>query len=133
MIIDLDNLVSRFQEKHPQRAPVPFRDHLADIAVVFTVTGEFLGHYKKIETDFIYDKTTGLFLVGFVGQHVDLMAALYTYYTGIENTKYEAADQYVLSGLGLLKSRAGTRIYRGANFVVPPELSPLARDIEVLK
>lgn len=126
-------LVERLQARHPGQASVPFLDELRGVTRVLRTHEEFLAEFIREEFDFIYDATTGLYLARLEGKHVNLMAALYHYWGGVPTDLYEAADAYVLSGFGMLKSRAGHCIYRAKSFVVSPELKPVFRDIEVLE
>lgn len=104
---------------------------LKTVKKTFNNHQDFVAYYTQIDTDFVYDRRSGLYLVGMTGDHVDLLAALYHYYGGAEPNKHLAADEFVRSGMGLFKSRAGHLIYKGANFEVPSELFSLMRDIEV--
>lgn len=106
-------------------------DVFANVHKTFNTHQEFVAYYTDIDTDFVFDRRSGLYLVGMTGNHVDLLAALYHYYGGTEPNKHLAADEFVRLGMGLFKSRAGHRIYRGESFEVPPELSSILRDIEV--
>lgn len=132
MLISVDDAVKRFQDNHPNGTPVPFVLELGSVHYIYDSAEDFLAHYKRIDVDFIYDKTSGLYLVGFTGEHVKLLSALYRYYGGREKDNYYATDKYVLDSLGMFKSRAGPRVYKSEAFVVPQELSPLKRDIQVL-
>lgn len=106
-------------------------DIFANVHQTFNTHQEFVAYYTNMDTDFVFDRRSGLYLVGITGSHVDLLAALYHYYGGTAPNKYLAADEFVRSGMGLFKSRAGHRIYRGESFEVPPELASILRDIEV--
>lgn len=106
-------------------------DMLANVHKTFNTHQAFVAYYTDVDTDFVFDLRSGLYLVGMTGNHVDLLAALYHYYGGTEPNKYLAADAFVRSGMGLFKSRAGNRIYRGESFEVPSELNSILRDIEV--
>ena len=132
MSVDVQAVAERFKRRHPQQASVRFLDELASVSLVFCTHAEFLVYYKRIDTDFVYDRTSDQYLVGVKCQHVDLRASLYRYYGGVEPDNFEAADQYILRSMGMFKSRAGHRILRGADFVVPAELRPIFRDIKVL-
>jgi hypothetical protein len=125
-------LMARLQEAHPQHATVAFGELLAGVTEVYETHVRFVQEFTRAEFDFIFDAKTGLYLTRLEGKHVDLMAALYHYWGGAPKSLYDASDAYVESGMGMLKSRAGHCIYHGKSFVVPPELKPVYRDIEVL-
>lgn len=118
---------------NPVAGPLSEQLHTAlqTVNKTFCTHQEFVAYYTDIDTDFVFDVRSGRYLVGMSGSHIDLLAALFRYYGGIEPDKYLAADEYVRSGMGLFKSRAGHRIYRGESFVVPAELFSIQRDIEV--
>ena len=106
-------------------------DMLSKVHHTFHTPREFVAHYTERDTDFVFDRRSGLYLAGLTGDHVDLLSAFFYYYGGTAPNKHLAADEFVRSGMGLFKSRAGHRIYRGESFVVPPELFSIQRDIEV--
>jgi len=132
MLINLEDAAARFTRHHPQHSPVTFMDELSSVAMVFGAHSDFLACYKKVDTDFIYDRQANLYLVGVGCRHVDLRASLYRYYGGSQSDDFQAADEYILSSMGMFKSRAGHKIYRSADFVVAAELRSILRDIEVL-
>lgn len=113
-------------------AEVPFVELLKDVTLIFDNHLDFLAYYKKIDTDFIYDTTSGLYFIGVKGKHVDLNAELYRYYVRHVNDVYQASDLYIEEGYGMFKSRGGRKIYKGASFVVSSELRSIQRDIEVI-
>ena len=100
--------------------------------VVFDSHISFLIYYKRIDTDFIFDQKLQTYFVGLSGQHVDHMACLYRFHGGQEDDNYKAADLYVYQNYGIFKSRASHRILASESFRLPPELTPLLRDIERL-
>ena len=129
----LKGVVSRLQMHHPAKAPVTFAEALSNVQKAYYGHSDFLAHYQRIDVDFVYSQHAEVYLVGFTKPHVELMAELFRYYGGDPTLdKYTAADQYILEGYGMFKSRAGTRIYRGEGFHVVPELRSIMRDIEVL-
>lgn len=132
MLTNGPKLWERFQARHPLQTPVPFTEALAQASLVFDQHSEFLDYYKQRDTDFIYDLAADVYLVGLQCPHVPLLAALYRYYGGVETDQYKAADRYIIEGLGIFKSRKGSRIYRGIEFLVPPILRPIYRDMEIL-
>lgn len=132
MLISVQEAVKSLQDLHPTNAPVLFAQELGGVHYIYNNVAEFVAHYKRVDTDFIYDNKSGLFLVGYAGQHVKLMAELYRYYGGIEADDYYAADQYVLQSHGIFKSKAGPRVYKSADFPLIPELAILRRDIQVV-
>lgn len=127
--------LSRLQQAHPHLQSVGFVGELEKASLIFDSHADFLAHYKRIDCDFVFDKASGLYFVSTNGQHADLMSELYWYHQGARATqdKFEAADRFVLDGLGLFKSRAGRRIFRGVSFETPVELRFLHRDLEILE
>lgn len=133
----LERLVAAIEAGSSVPIPAPLRAMLAGVHHAYYSHEAFLAHYQRIDTDFVYDKTAGVYLVGLTGAHVDLLANLVGYYSNpgalLKAAEvYPTADRFVMEGFGMLKSRAGNRIYRGAGFAVPPQLQPILRDIEVL-
>ncbi len=129
---EVKKAVARLQAAHPRGEEVLFASELAKVRLAFCTHEAFLAYYERVDCDFIYDARSRQYLVRTDGKHVDLLAALYRYYGGVEADDHQAADQFVLSGLGLFKSRAGHVIYRSRDFEVPAELRKIQRDIEVL-
>ena len=135
--LTLPERVSRLEAAHPHHAAVTFQQALAGARLAFADAAEFLDYYTRIDSDFIYDATSGIYLIefGLAGErHEPAMAALWQYYNEANSDldRYEMADRYILDGLGMFKSTAGPYIYRGASFAVPSALHTIQRDVRVL-
>lgn len=107
---------------------------LRNVAHVFLDAQAFADFYTAQDIDFIHDVKSGVFLAGFDAPHSSVLSDLYRLHTGKPRGAYksEFSDAYVESGLGLLKSRAGNRIYTAQGFRPSPALRVLQRDFEVL-
>lgn len=106
--------------------------HLREVEHVFLDAQSFVEFYNARDIDFIHDLKSGVFLAGFKGPHTATLSDLYRVHTGkpLGAAKDTFADAYVESGLGLLKSRAGTRVLTPPGFRASPALRALQRDFE---
>lgn len=95
----------------------------------FTDVQEFAAHYQATYCDFVYDEASATFYTNFV-DHAEFIANLYLQNGGKDTgSLYQNQDAFVLSGMGLFKSRAGNSAMCSQDFVLPKELWFLRRDL----
>lgn len=91
---------------------------------------DFLEHYRNTYCDFVYDAKSGIFYTDFQCDHVLFLSDLYLHNGGKETgNHYENQDAFVLSGMGLFKSRAGSHIMCSQDFELPADWWFIRRDL----
>lgn len=131
----IHEIVQKIQNAHQNKLAFTAGEEMfCGVKEVFQDHASFLKYYTAIDTDFVYDKHSGLYFVGIRNiTHVDFMATLYNYYTGrLAKDNFLSADQYILEGLGMFKSKAAHKIYHAQDFHLPVELKQIYRDMEIM-
>lgn len=94
----------------------------------------FAAHYRRTYCDFVYDAKTESFYTDFRLPHVDFCAFLFVRNGGAPTgCKFQDAEAFVVSGMGLFKSRAGHRVMISEKFELPADLWFLRRDLEYVE
>ena len=123
------NLIAFLYERFPDK---DYTSLVSSSHIVYYTHEDFEKAYTFEDFDFVYDAATGLYFREVIIKHVSLMAELYKFHVGSDsNDIYFLADQYILEGHGMFKSKAGPKIYHSKNFKIPPVQS-IKRDLEVL-
>lgn len=99
--------------------------------LVFLAAEELAQSYQLRDIDFVYDLASNVTLAGATVPHVELLSELYRVYSGMPPgpSSYKLADRFVEDGLGIFKSRAGTKILTPKGFTPTGELWRLKRDM----
>lgn len=96
---------------------------ITDDVNVFT---EFRRH---LSVDFVHDFKTGLFFMDLYANHQVLMGQLYEMNQKRLGSWKDAADEYVRTGMGVMKSSQSAIIFISPNIAIPDFLRPWKKDI----
>ncbi len=87
----------------------PSQNFVSDTELITVDYSEFVVHFNKCSCDFIYDARSGLIFSGIQRHHM-FMSGLYNLYADGTGNPYTDQDAYIEQGMGMFKSKAGTRI-----------------------
>lgn len=135
----LDDLTARLGLLSANGLPFAYGDVLAGCQQMITDEQQFITMYRHDpRMDFVYDRRLQVFFCYLTtSSHETMMRILYEHYTGdLSMQTWDAADQYIIDGHGMFKSRAALHgtIMHGQGFAMSPELRMAVRmDLEVLE
>ena len=113
-----------------------------NVKVVITDPNEFVNWYlsSPYKRDFVWDRTSGVFFCNLVmATHEVFMMKLLENYTSpitrtVDETTYSdyTADNFIVLGYGIFRSKVGTKIYMSDFSIIPASLRPLIPHMEIL-